>query len=520
MIMLSLITTSFAVATLFSISIEAAPSQDKVTSLPGFEPFPENFDVYSGFLNVTFPKPVGDYDAVVIHYQFHTSRGDPSTDPVVAWVRSYLLFLSFSHTHTHKQTKHTGGPGGSSVYFQYAEGGYFQVSLDHDGKVQTSLNDKSWNKVANMLFMESPAGSFLTPVDLKSGFSYCLKNGVRQDTCHWNDVTQAEAYAFTLEAFFEKFPEFKKNDLYFAGESYGGQYVPLIANEVLENHSDLASRLKGIAVGNGCFGGDEHSIVCNGDNADQNDVTLYYGKGLISKKLYDKIMSTCEFPKVGLKCELLLKEMDDEVGPHNVYNIYDNCPGGAAQFLEDTGLSMRWLKKFLRSNAHDLSAAHQELNAMSPQGGGYNWLCGQFDAIPQYFKGEDVRKALHLPLEENGSLFKYDSSGPASVLIYPSLIQSKLRVLIYNGDADSCVPYVGNKEWTVSMESSGVVKETSAWHPWYLSEDKTSGVTGYATEYSNDFTFITIRLAGHQVPKNNPEAALVMITKFLNGDKF
>ena len=107
MIMLSLITTSFAVATLFSISIEAAPSQDKVTSLPGFEPFPENFDVYSGFLNVTFPKPVGDYDAVVIHYQFHTSRGDPSTDPVVAWVRSYLLFLSFSHTHTHTNKQST-----------------------------------------------------------------------------------------------------------------------------------------------------------------------------------------------------------------------------------------------------------------------------------------------------------------------------------------------------------------------------------------------------------------------------
>ena len=482
--------------------VAAVPSEDKVTSLPGFEPFPTDFDVYSGFLNVTFPEKIGEYDAVVIHYQFHTSRNDPSTDPVVAW--------------------HTGGPGGSSVYFQYAEGGYFQVSQGSDGKVQTTINDKSWNKVANMLFMESPAGSFLTPVDLKSGFSYCLKNGVRQDTCNWNDVTQAQAYAYTLEAFFKKFPEFSKNDLFFAGESYGGQYVPLIANEVITNekHADLASRLKGIAVGNGCWGGDEHSTACNGENSDENDVTLYYGKGLISKKLHDKIMNTCEFPKVGIKCELLLKEMDSEVGPHNVYNIYDNCPGGAAQFLEDTGYSMRWLKRFLRSKAYDLASAHRELNAMSPTGGGYNWLCGQFEAIPEYFKGEDVRKALNLPEEGNGSLFNYDSSGPASVTVYPSLIRSNLRVLIYNGDADSCVPYVGNEEWTVSMESNGVVKEVSAWHPWYLSEDKTSGVTGYATEYSNDFTFITIRLAGHQVPKNNPEAALVMITKFLNGEKF
>ena len=32
------------------------------------------------------------------------------------------------------------------------------------------------------------------------GFSYCTKAGERQGTCHWDDVTQAEAYAHTLHA--------------------------------------------------------------------------------------------------------------------------------------------------------------------------------------------------------------------------------------------------------------------------------------------------------------------------------
>ena len=49
-----------------------------------------------------------------------------------------------------------------------------------------------------MLYLESPAGSFISPLNMKSGFSYCLKKGVRQASCSWNDVSQAEAHGHTL----------------------------------------------------------------------------------------------------------------------------------------------------------------------------------------------------------------------------------------------------------------------------------------------------------------------------------
>ena len=39
----------------------------------------------------------------------------------------------------------------------------------------------------------------------------------------WDDTTQAVAYAHTLLAFLEAFPEFKETELYLAGESYFGQ---------------------------------------------------------------------------------------------------------------------------------------------------------------------------------------------------------------------------------------------------------------------------------------------------------
>lgn len=131
--------------------------------------------------------PCCSYDALSIHYQFHESQGDPSKDPVATW--------------------HQGGPGGSSINVGlYTEMGYFQV--DDQG---THVNDYAWNKVASMLYLESPAGS-----GGSSGFSTCEKAG-KPVPCEWTDQSQAEAYAHTLAAFFEEFPEFSSNDLYLTG---------------------------------------------------------------------------------------------------------------------------------------------------------------------------------------------------------------------------------------------------------------------------------------------------------------
>lgn len=154
--------------------------------------------------------------------------------------------------------------------------GYFQV--DDEG---THVNEYAWNKVASMLYLESPAGS-----GSSSGYSTCEKGG-KPVECAWTDQSQAEAYAHTLAAFFEEFPEYSSNDLYLtgvhstllcrarvprlehllnrpfvAGESYAGQYVPNIAHYIL-NTEPFTSRLKlkGIALGNACWGGNATLVV-------------------------------------------------------------------------------------------------------------------------------------------------------------------------------------------------------------------------------------------------------------------
>ena len=137
-----------------------------------------------------------------------------------------------------------------------------------------------------------------------------------------------------------------------SGESYAGQYLPNIAYFITEQMPSQFTNLKGILVGNGCWGGTATETQCNGPNSEQNDLDMYFGKGLVSKRTYNLAYSSCKFPKTnGLACQAVLADAFNEVGPHNVYDIYDNCPQ-TAEWLKRTGKSMRWLINNLRSKMY------------------------------------------------------------------------------------------------------------------------------------------------------------------------
>lgn len=474
---------------------------DLVTSLPGFANTSWPFKLYSGLLDV--PGPVNGYDSLLIHYQFHTSQKDPTTDPVVTW--------------------HQGGPGGSSINTGlYGEMGAFQI-----GDNSNYLNPWAWNRVANMLYLDSPAGS-----GGAHGYSQCIKAG-KPVACKWDDKSQAEAYAHTLLAFYKSFPEFQKHDLYMTGESYAGQYVPNIARFILDNFEKQIP-LKGLALGNACWGGNSTCVVCNGPSEDKLDVELLFGHGMYSPKLHNDIYKECSFPTeytdcsnpdadwpaghsvLSARCKTLLTEMRKQAGPYNIYFMYDNCPQ-TKELLDRTGKDMNWLTTFLRRGMHNPQATHEALIKMN---GGYEWNCnGDAGA---WITSSAVQKALHLESVTPGaSSFDYVLSGPASITLYPELVK-KLRVLIYNGQADACVPYIGNEDWIALLESQGVLKETTPWTPWFTSSKATAA--GYSTSYSvtgaaTDFKFQTVRLAGHMVPQFAPEAGFVLFSEFVAGSK-
>jgi len=342
-----------------------------------------------------------------------------------------------------------------------------------------------------------------------------------------------EAYSHTLMAFFSAFPEYVANDFYLTGESYFGQYGPNIAQFIL-NNEPMKTRinLRGIALGNACWGGNSTCVVCNGPSEDKLDVDLFFGNGMYSPKLHTEIYQACDFPTtytgcsnpdadwpaghsvLSPRCKTLLSEMRRQVGPFNVYFMYDNCPQTKA-FLERAGKDMSWLTTCLRRGIHDPQATNDALVKMN---GGYQWNCG--GNTSGWITREDVRTALHLDSSTPGaSSFDYTLSGPASITLYPELVK-KIRFLIYNGQADACVPYSGNEDWIALLESQGILTENTPWSPWFIGSKATAA--GYSTGYSvvgaaTDFKFQTVRLAGHMVPQFAPEAGFVLFSEFVAG---
>ena len=127
-----------------------------------------------------------------------------------------------------------------------------------------------------------------------------------------------------------------------------------------------------------------------------------------------------------------------------------------------------------------------------------------------------VQKALHVT--DDGAGMHYRSNAGDLRALYKKLV-AKYKMTIYSGNVDSCVPTWGSEQWTRELgEPYGVVKP---WHPWYsASADPGSSsnvVAGYAISYGiNNFTFVAVKGAGHEVPRYKPRFALSFISKFLS----
>lgn len=146
---------------------------DEIKNLPGLS-FKIKFRQYSGYLDA----PNGKH----LFYWFVESQYHPEKAPVVLWLN--------------------GGPGCSSLYGLFNQIGPFFVRSD--GKTLYK-NKNSWNKVANLLFLETPAGT---------GFSY--KDDMNYTT---NDDQTAMDNFVALKNFFQKYPRFSNNKFYIAGKN-------------------------------------------------------------------------------------------------------------------------------------------------------------------------------------------------------------------------------------------------------------------------------------------------------------
>ncbi|KAH7656227.1 Peptidase S10 serine carboxypeptidase protein [Dioscorea alata] len=409
---------------------------DKITRLPG-QPNPVNFDQYAGYVTVS-PRN----ERALFYYFVEASKNSSGlkNKPLVLWLN--------------------GGPGCSSLGTgAMSELGPFFVK--RDGKTLYE-NAHAWNKIANILFLESPAGV---------GFSYSntttdyAKSGDRR--------TARDSYTFLIN-WLERFPEYKNRDFFIAGESYAGHYIPQLANLILKNNrnkSHTTIKLKGIAIGN--------AYVETGNNV-KGIYEYYWSRSLISNETYNLIKSTCNFDvnEDSIDCEKDMNLADDEHGIIDYYNIYAPvCSDSDSRNFMHNGLgadpcSANYIKSYL--NLPEVQKALHANNAKLS----YQWVgCSDWNDSPESIL-PDIKKA----------------------------IKSKLRVWLYSGDVDSVVPVTATQ---YSLKALGLPIKKK-WTPWYHKGQ----VGGYYVGY-NGLTFATVRGSGHMVPRDQPERALELFRAFL-----
>ncbi|KAF7144380.1 hypothetical protein RHSIM_Rhsim05G0081700 [Rhododendron simsii] len=201
---------------------------------------------------------------------------------------------------------------GRSLFYYFAEAvkdpsskpliGPFGVNPD--GKSLYSRRH-AWNRVANVLFLESPAGV---------GFSY--SNTSSDYSTSGDKRTAIDTYNFLIN-WFRRFPHYKASEFYIAGESYAGFYIPeladIIINRSREPDSTSKIQLKGIMIGNG---------IMNDPTDEKGSIDYLWNHALISDETYRGLLDHCWKSKNTKICEDYEGRVEMEVGNIDFYNIY------------------------------------------------------------------------------------------------------------------------------------------------------------------------------------------------------
>jgi len=353
-----------------------------------------------------------------------------------------------------------------------------------------------------MIFLEMPAGVGFSYANSPSGYVT-------------NDTQQAVDNFNAMQVLFQEFPEYASRDFYITGESYAGMYVPTLALQILDNNKAGRSNinLKGIMVGNGVIGqGAQDSTPIL--------VDFLFGHGLFSQVTYAAITKACgDYTQpLSAACLSAVKQAQYEVSEVNIYDIYTPCINSgfppAAQYMSHytNPLNSRSRRRPL-NDIEALLLGANDGGVLGPVG------CIDAGAASAYLNQESVRKAIHVApasLIGNWSIctnkITYGFTMGSLLPYYKNDLIPNIRVVIYNGDVDSCVPYNGNELWTSSLD----IPVVTPWRAWFHNKQ----VAGYATTFESNFQFVSVKGSGHMVPQYRPVAALAMFSHFLNDTPF
>eukprot|EP00339_Tiarina_fusa_P010167 CAMPEP_0117023382 /NCGR_PEP_ID=MMETSP0472-20121206/17459_1 /TAXON_ID=693140 ORGANISM="Tiarina fusus, Strain LIS" /NCGR_SAMPLE_ID=MMETSP0472 /ASSEMBLY_ACC=CAM_ASM_000603 /LENGTH=461 /DNA_ID=CAMNT_0004729489 /DNA_START=18 /DNA_END=1403 /DNA_ORIENTATION=+ len=440
---------TFAVFVFLSICglASCAPQDQLITSLPGLPGGVQalNFSMYSGYVNINKEHNTNYF------YWFVESQNDPANDPLLIWLN--------------------GGPGASSLMGFFTEHGPFRPNPDG---TTLSLYEYSWNKIANIIYLEAPIGV---------GFSY---SDDKLEYITNDNKTAIQNYQFLMN-WFEMFPEYKANDFYITGESYGGKYCPELASVVLDgiqNGTTPWLNMKGVMVGNPGTESDWY-----GAPNEYAYLTFLYEHMIIPQAAYVNAYKTCgwsdflgncdgDYTNPTLQCKTAIIEALTNL-PHELdaYDIY-------APVCLDNPAAKQWTQYV--SSWHPMSRYMPDNTTFYP--------CID-DYMTAYLNQPAVQQAIHVNPTNWAYIGKIAYIHEYKYSVVPLwerfISQTSWRILIYSGDVDSAVPTIGTQRWIECLGQPVI----NPWRPWYYNNQ----TAGLIQDYQG-ISFQTIKGAGHMVP--------------------
>ena len=243
--------------------------------------------------------------------------------------------------------------------------------------------------------------------------------------------------------------------IYDVGESYGGIYVPTLAEEIVKGQLDTTytgAPLTGIAVGNGCSGS-EIGICGSGPQGTFYEWSYLLQTGFVSRDLKYKIVNTCDWEAAAANtpnalsaaCVALLNEASTQISHVNMYNIYGDCVSNMCGSADEAA-AVTYRSKIPPKPEYvvtdSVSGESRRLQRITPHGPD---ACIDSAAASAYLNRADVQEAIHVRApdgcwsvcsQQRG--WNYQSTRPNLPRdTYPLLVKN-IQVIVYNGDWDAC----------------------------------------------------------------------------------
>ncbi|KAL8554749.1 hypothetical protein ACS0TY_002807 [Phlomoides rotata] len=455
---------------LMPLSTHMVFSQSLVEYLPGF-PGKLPFKLETGYIGV------GESHEIQLFYYYIESERSPGNDPLLLWLQ--------------------GGPGCSGFSGLVYEIG--PLAFDYAANTQTTipalvLNPYSWTKISNIIFLDQPVGA---------GFSYAES----PDAYKTNDTLSANLTYEFLKKWLINHPNYQKNPLYIAGESYCGILLPLVVDQVyngIKAGSKPHLNMKGYILGNPST---DNFLDYNGR------IPYAHKMGLLSDELYLSAKENCNGNYLSVEpnnypCKNDMERVNQCV--EKIYNAHILEPWCAREALlhhmppEDEIYARRSLQSSAPLHAKSWCRAMNYIFS-------YNWANIKL-----------VQEALHVRegtivewvrCNETQKNESYINNVYSTVSYHKKLAnQGDCRVLIYSGDHDYSAPHSTTEEWIRLLN----LQIKSDWSPWFVEGQ----IAGYTTTYFNNdsshLTYATVKGAGHTAPEYKPMECFSMINRWLN----